>query len=81
MLAFFVKNKKLYQSTDRRRSETRRSLETFDNNSNENKNKSRRDDDITMVGTYNNRVPSKLTGWFHRGDVVLIGNQKIMFEL
>ena len=31
------------------------------NTSNENRNKTRRENDITMAGTYNNRILSKLT--------------------
>ena len=46
---------------DRRRSETHARTEfhdrssLLDNNSNENRNKTRRDHDITMAGSYNNR--------------------------
>ena len=39
-----------------------------DNNSNENGNKSRRDHDITMAGSYNNRELALLPTWSDRGD-------------
>ena len=39
MLAFFVKNKKSNRSTDRRRGDDGVSIDTIDNNSNENRNK------------------------------------------
>ena len=51
------------------------------NNSNENRNKTRRDHDITMAGTFNDKLPAKLTGWSDTGDGVPIGNQMIIFEL
>ena len=54
---------------------------SIDNNSNENRNKSRRDHDITMAGSCNNREVAKLPTWSVRGDGVLIGNQQIKFEL
>ena len=38
------------------------------NNSNENRNKTRRDHDITMAGSYNNREVAKLPTWYDRGD-------------
>ena len=75
MLAFFAKNKKINNSTDRRWSETphthgvsRNDRSLLNNNSNENRNKSRRDHDITMAGSYNNREVAKLPTWSDRGD-------------
>ena len=46
-----------------------------------NRNKSRRDHDITMAGTFNDKQIAKLSRWFDRGDCLLIGNQRIKFEL
>ena len=43
-------------------------IDVADNNSNENRNKSRRDHDITMAGSYNNREVAKLPTWSDRGD-------------
>ena len=48
---------------------------------NENRDKTRRDHDITMAGSYNNREVAKLPTWSDRGDCLLIGNQRIKFEL
>ena len=38
------------------------------NNSNENRNKSCRDDDGTMAHGYNNQLPAKLNRWSDRGN-------------
>ena len=47
------------------------------NNSNENRTKPRRDDDMTMAGTYNNWEVTKLHTWSARGDIVVYSNQQI----
>ena len=46
-----------------------------------NRNKSRRDHDITMAGAFNNKLPAKLATWSDTGGGVPYNNQKIIFEL
>ena len=41
---------------------------SMDNNSNANRNKSRRDHDITMANAMNNKLPAELKGWYDIGD-------------
>ena len=63
-------------------SSTRKTTEVPNaNNSNENRNKTRRDHDLTMAGSFNNREVEMLPTWSDRGDGVLIGNQKNIFEV
>ena len=69
-----LKTKKQNKSTDRCPGDShthgvsRNDRSLLDNNSNENRNKSRRDHDITMAGSYNNREVAKLHTWSDRGD-------------
>ena len=67
MLDFFVKNSK-----------TQSTCKTTEvpnaNNSNENRNKTRRDHDITMAGYWNNQILAIILAWSTRGDCLLIGN-------
>ena len=51
------------------------------NNSNKNRNETRRDHDITTAGAFNIKLPAKLATWSDTGDGVLYYNQKIIFEL
>ena len=43
--------------------------------------KLRRDHDITMAGSYNNKLLAKLPTWPDRGDSLPYNNQQIIFEL
>ena len=78
MHRFFVKNKK---SINQRTDVGRRLTSIDDNNCNENRNKTRRDHDDTKKFYSNNQLLPKLIGWSRRGDGIIIGNEKIMFEL